>query len=366
MIKMTRRIAAALLAVIVLLGTSCAYAGSSSDEMIITMTGDLMCETMYQQDLYDEEDGSYHFDQTFKYVQKYFDESDFTVGNLETCVAPGKIMSIDLRYKDDKPYMNAPEEYLRALKRAGFDGLILANNHTLDTGISGLRKTIKAVREEGFKQTGLYLSKKSKHYFILQKNDIRVAFLGYATYYNNRDHKLTKAKQKKYLSKFSEKRLKADIKAAKKAGANYIVAYMHAGTENTYNVNDRQKKIARIMAKNGVDFIVGSHPHCLQKKGIIKYKGRKVPVVYSMGNFTGKLKRDLTRETALVRITLKKNANGKVSLKNRKFIPVFMADRWEGEKMVLIPEGYKAKNMDDQKTLDDHFTHIRDILNDDL
>ena len=335
---------------------------SSDNEITITMTGDLMCDTKFQRYLYDEEAKTFNFDPTFKFVKRIFKESDFTVGNLETCVSSTHKLSRDLHVKNNEPYMNAPKKFLRALKKAGYDGLILANNHTMDTGLSGLRNTIDAIDDVGMKHTGLYKSSGNTHYFIFKKNGIKVAFLAYATYYNYYDYTLTYAQRQIYLSQFSESKVKADVKAAKDAGADYIIAYMHAGDENTYKISEQQRTICRALTKYGVDYIVGSHPHYIQRKGAY-YKGsKKVPVIYSMGNFTGKLRRLKTRETVILKVTLKKDDKGKVSLKKKEFIPVYMAEKWNGEKMVLLPEGYKASKAS-QEMLDKHFKHIRNIIN---
>ena len=360
-----KRITAALLCFIMIFScTEGAFAASKSDtkEITITMTGDLMCDTKYQQYLYDEDKGTFEFDATFKYVKKIFNDSDFTVGNLETCVASGYKLSRDRHYRNGEPYMNAPKKYLRALKRAGFDGLILANNHILDTDLTGAKRTIDAIEEAGFKHTGMYRSSSDKRYFILKKNGIKVAFLAYATHYNYNDYKLSSKTQTAVLGRFADSRVKADVKAAKKAGADYIVAYMHAGTEYTYAVNSQQKEIARSLARNGVDFIVGSHPHVLQRASYIQTGSRKVPVIFSMGNFTGKLRRAKTRETAILKITVQKTSSGKVSLKKKEYIPVYMSTKWSGEKMVLIPEGYKAGTKKSRDMLEGHFSKINKII----
>ena len=217
--KVSIVICVALVMVLVTAGSGFAGSSSSSSsesEITITMTGDLMCDTKFQKYLYD--------------VKEIFKDSDFTVGNLETCVAPSKALSRDLHFKNNQPYMNAPRKFLRALKRAGFDGFILANNHTLDTGTSGIKETLQSIDDLGLKHTGLYTSSKDKRYFILKKNGIKVAFLAYATHYNYRDYSLTVNDQKRMLAKFSQANIKADVKAARKAGAQYIIAYMHAGS----------------------------------------------------------------------------------------------------------------------------------------
>lgn len=82
----------------------------------------------------------------------------------------------------------------------------------------------------------------------------------------------------------------------------------------------------------------------LQRAETIKIEGRKdrvVPCAYSMGNFISDFSNEMSKETAILKLTLKKNKNGRVKLKEDKFIPCYMADRWENKKYVLIPKGYE-------------------------
>ncbi len=338
------------------------YPRSASDEMVLMLTGDLMCDYKYQNAVYDSKTKKYNFDDTFKYVKILFKRADYVVGNLEGNFSSSYPLSVSRpRYKG-KPYLNGPSSYLTALKRAGFDGLVMANNHNCDTNLKGLKETVRAVDRAGFRRTGAYASKKDRHYFVLNKNGIKVAFLSYATYFNGLEKSIAAKSRNVFLSRYSPSKAKKEIKKAKKAGANYVIVYIHAGREYTPNITGTQKKIIKSLAKSGADFIIGSHPHVLQRTGYVKVGKRKVNFVYSMGNFTGKLVRTSTRETAILKITLKKNSSGKVSLKSRQYIPCYMKDSSREGKMVLIPEGYRTRDAALQNELNQHFKNIKNLL----
>lgn len=338
------------------------YPRSASDEMVLMLTGDLMCDYKYQNEVYNKKSKKFNFDDTFKYVKILFDSADYVVGNLEGNIASSYPISMKRPRYRGNPFLNGPSSYLKALKKAGFDGLVMANNHNCDTYVKGLRQTVRAVDKAGFRHTGAYNSSKDKHYFILKKNGIKVAFLSYATNFNGLDKSISKTSKNRYLSKYTESRARKEIKQAKKAGADYVIVYLHAGREYTQKISGNQSKIVRSLAKMGADFVVGSHPHVLQRTGYVKNGSKKVYYVYSMGNFTGKLWRTQTRETAILRITLSKNSSGKVSLKNKQYIPCYMKDSSKEGKMVLIPEGYRTADTKLQKELDRHYRNIRSLL----
>ena len=62
--------------------------------------------------------------------------------------------------------------------------------------------------------------------------------------------------------------------------AEFVIALVHWGEENSAIVTDRQRELARRLISHGIDLIAGSHPHCIQPLDF--YRGR--PIVYSLGN----------------------------------------------------------------------------------
>lgn len=352
-----------LAAILIIVVVSNRPAISDSGDMTVMLTGDLMCDWKYQRDVQTAQ-GGFDFDDTFRYVKPLFEEVDFVVGNLETCVSESHPISIDQHTLNGKPYTNAPEEWLESLKKAGFDGVVMANNHMLDTSREGIVETIDAVEESGLLHSGLYKDKDDDHYFILEKDGIQVAVVSYAHYINQPVDCLTEEEQDYMLSLIDRKEISDDVSDARAAGADYIIGYVHRGRENTYEVSDNQKKAVQLMADCGVDYVVCSHPHLLQQTGEVERDNTeiRVPYVYSMGNFTGNLTNPLTRETAILKLTISADDSGKAILKDTEFIPCYMEEKWGSDNLVLIPEGQRCWNHTVRHDLDEHYANVREIL----
>src|SRR5699024_3940657 len=82
-----------------------------------------------------------------------------------------------------------------------------------------------------------------------------------------------------------------------KENADFVVVYVHWGTEGSTTLEQAQTDLATAYAEAGADLIVGSHPHILQRAG---WRG-DVPVFYSLGNFWFNME---TEDTALLCVTL--------------------------------------------------------------
>ena len=140
------------IAIVLLLLSAPAYAESdlaeasteaeakTETEVTIMFTGDLMCQPSQQAAAFDGR--SYDFKPTFKYVKNIFDNADFVVGNLETLISESLPLSKDMNRLQSKPYLNSPAAYLDALRYAGFDAFILANNHCCDGAAHAFRQSL--------------------------------------------------------------------------------------------------------------------------------------------------------------------------------------------------------------------------------
>ncbi len=94
-----------------------------------------------------------------------------------------------------------------------------------------------------------------------------------------------------------------------KENSDFVVVYIHWGTENTVEVDWAQLDQAPKIADAGADLIIGDHPHCLQP---IEYVNG-VPVVYSLGNFWFNSKE---LDTCIVKAVV-----GEDGLRSLQFIP---------------------------------------------
>ena len=303
---------------------------------VLMLTGDLMCQTR-QQEAALEKYGEYKFNDNFYVVKDVFAEADFVVGNLEATLSAQAPYMSEQKEVDGKPHCNAPSTYAGALRYAGFDAVMTANNHCIDAGVYGLLDTIDVLHNYELMHTGTFASEKDQRVLLVNINGVRVAFLSYATYFNTKDAYLTDEGREILLNKYTPEKVALDVKAAKLMGAEFIIAYNHWGKEYTNTESEKQLRYAREMADAGVDYIIGSHPHALQRYDILTASdGRSVPVVYSMGNFVSHMTKTVAKDTIILRIELTKTEDG-VQIASEGYIPCRVFKSYVGYNYIVMP-----------------------------
>ena len=123
--------------------------------------------------------------------------------------------------------------------------------------------------------------------------------------------------------------IKKQIDKAKSQNADIIIAYMNWGDEYTANVNTTQTELSDFLFKNGVDIILGSHPHVLQKiekKTITLEDGSSKDgfIIYSLGNFISDQNLKDTRTSIILTLTITKHTNGNISIDKVNYVPIYM------------------------------------------
>lgn len=293
--------------------------------------GDIMFHMPQIKSAYILEDGTYDFKDVFKYVKKYIESADISIANLETVVAG-----------NDKgffgyPTFNSPQETLEAIKYAGFDILVTANNHALDQGKEGLLNTIDFIEKEGMKNIGT--NKKPDNQILIERiNDIEVALLAYSYGFNGLDYTLTEEEFSYMVNRIDEDRIKEDILKAKDMGSDVIVAYIHWGNEYEREPSDFQLELGRKMVEWGANIILGSHPHVIQRSEIIEYDGRDNFIIYSMGNFLSNQREEnintkYVEDGVMVKIQIEKDfVKDETHIKEITYVPTWVR-RYNDRKM---------------------------------
>lgn len=277
---------------------------SKTGEAQILLLGDLMCQR--KQQLACKKESGYDFSGSFDAVKPLFNKADLVVGNLETIVSHSLPNMDDCPFSEGLPHLNAPHEWLTAIREAGIDALVSANNHNCDGGKNGILQTLQNIRNAGIPVTGIFDGSEKKRYLLIDVNGIRVAVLAYATWYNFKDCYMSKKDRNTMLNLYSAAKAKKDIAAAKKDGADFVITYMHWGIEYKHYVSKRQQKMAKQLVAAGCDLIAGSHVHVLQAFDYVNGK----PCLYSFGNFISSQTMDGTQDTVILNVNLKKE-NGK-------------------------------------------------------
>lgn len=345
------------------------YHSESVDEdgiATIMLTGDLMCQGR-QQEAGATEDNSFDFCDNFTYVADMFADADFVVGNLECTLSETASLMMEEPRVDGGIHCNAPSTYLDALRYAGFDLLMTANNHCLDTGLQGLFQTIAHLDQYGFLHTGTFLGEEDPRFVLTEIDGITVGFLSYTTKFNGNQVHLTEEGQEIFLNKYTSEKLIADVEAARNLGAEYIIAYNHWGTEYTNEQTNQQELWAQEMANAGVDYIVGSHPHALQPYDILTADdGSEVPIMYSLGNFVSHQEKTVSKETVVLQLELGRNEDGDVVLLSDGAIPCRTFKTFLGNNYTTVPLTEPYSDGHSSQYFAEAYDHITAVVGDQI
>lgn len=292
-----------------------AQAKIDTTEITLLFAGDVMGHMPQINSAYDSSLGIYDFNPVFSLVKPLISQADIALANLETTLA-GKPFA-------GYPQFSAPDSLATALKHAGFDILVTANNHCLDRGKEGLERTIAMLDSFKIMNTGTFTNEEARaarYPLIVDAKGIKLAFLN-CTYGTNG----IPVRQPNVVNFIDTTQLKHDIATAKLAGVDYTIVTIHWGTEYERTENAGQRLIASFLLKNGADMVVGSHPHVVQP--VVKYYTSADSsdfnvVVYSLGNYVSN-QRDRYKDGGIMfNATLQKT--DKIRVKEFSYTPVWV------------------------------------------
>jgi poly-gamma-glutamate capsule biosynthesis protein CapA/YwtB (metallophosphatase superfamily) len=262
--------------------------------------------------------GEYDYSVMFKSIKPYIEKSDFAMANLETTLA-GK----EKNYTG-YPMFNSPEILAQNIKNSGFDMVTTANNHSLDRRFEGVVKTIENLDKVGLLHTGTYKTKEDSEQILVKDiNGVKVAFLTY-TYGTNG----IVLEEKFAVNLIDKNKIVEDIKKAKALNVDMIITSPHFGGEYVTTQNKEQENIVNFLFENGVDAVLGSHPHVLQpmEMKIVKdvYGVEKERfVIYSQGNIVANMPSRYKNSGVIVNLNIRKDENGTV-IDNVEYIPTMV------------------------------------------
>lgn len=187
-------------------------------------------------------------------VRHVFESDDLTLANLE-----GPLTNATEHL--NKPYVfSGPPHFARILTSSSVDAVSLANNHSGDYLNRGYIDTVESLEAEDV----LYFG--DSYNTIVEIKGIKIGLFGYLAWNDGQTIR---------------NRILASIEDLRNEGAELIIAFFHWGSEHTNTTTANQRSIGRFSIDNGVDLVLGSHPHVIQ--GIEVYEGKNI--VYSLGNF---------------------------------------------------------------------------------
>lgn len=287
---------------------------SSAGEIDLVFAGDAMMHTGQLEAAKRGSEG-YDYSYCFSAIAPYVRDADYAIVNLETPVAKGACSGY--------PQFNAPVSYVAALAEAGFDLFLTANNHTLDRRDRGLKETVAALDSIGVSHIGTYTDsseRDSRMPFIADIKGFKVGFVNY-TYGTNGFSVTTDA----VVDYVNADQIRADISKARNGGAEIIVAAMHWGEEYTLTPVWYEKQWARFLEEEGVDVIMGGHPHVVQPMEFRANRktGKPMFLAYSHGNFISNMMTRDTRGGLMTRVTIARDSLGVAYVKETAYKLVF-------------------------------------------
>lgn len=269
----------------------------------LLFTGDVMGHDSQIAAAYNTNTGSYDYSNCFQFVKPYIASADLAIGNLEVTLAGAP-------YKG-YPAFSSPDALALALQDAGFDVLVTANNHSCDKGKRGIERTIEMLDSFKIVHTGTFTDEASRlndYPLILEKNGFKLALLNY-TYGTNG----IPVPKPTIVNLIDTLQMSKDIAQAKLSNPDYIIAFMHWGSEYQSQPNTYQKWLTKYLFDSGVQLVIGAHPHVLQPMQFNKENQQLV--VYSLGNFVSGQRDRYKNGGAMVRIDLSKIRNDSVITK---------------------------------------------------
>ena len=271
--------------------------------------------------------GGLNFEPLLAGQRPYLASADLAVCHLETPVAaPEGPFS-------GYPAFNVPPQIVTAAAEVGYDACTTASNHTIDAGTEGLLRTLATLDEAGLEHTGSYASAEdAAEVLIVDGGEARVAIIE-ATYGLNG----FVADEPWRVDMIDAPVMIEKARAARSAGADIVLAAVHAGDEYVPMPNAQQVEVGHALADSGqFDFIYGHHAHTPQP--IEKYNGTWI--AYGLGNSVTELSPtyDLNNEGLTVRAAFSRDAAGSWSVSEVLWLPSLIERdpyRW----CALIPNG---------------------------
>ena len=267
----------------------------------------------------------YDYTNAFMDVAPIFSEADLALLNFE-----GNLYG--------QPYgtatVSAPQELMISLKNAGVDLVQMANSNAIYNGVSGLQTTLANIRNAGIEPVGAYSTNtefnRNNGYTICEVQGLKLAFVAFTKGFGGLGlpagsedcvNLLYEDYYENYETLNTDKINKV-LKAVSAEKPDMVIALLHWGSEFNDAISDTQGKIANLMKKNGVDVIIGTHPHLVQQ---IEYdEATGFFCAYSLGDFFGDGNRSGTAYSIILDLEITKNYDtGETRVTDFGYTPIY-------------------------------------------
>ena len=230
--------------------------------------------------------------------------------------------------------MSAPQELMVALKNAGIDMVQMANTTAIYNGISGLQTTLANIRAAGIEPVGAYSTNnefaKNNGYTICEVQGLKIAMVAFTKGFGGLglpagSEDCVNLLYEDYYENYetlNSNKINKVLKAVSAEKPDLVIGLLHWGSEYNDAISDTQKKIANLMKKNGVDVIIGTHPHLVQEIEYDETTG--FLCAYSLGDFFGDGSRSGTAYSIILDLEITKNYDtGETRVTGFEYTPIY-------------------------------------------
>lgn len=251
-------------------------------------------------------------------------EADLTTVNLE-----GGLYGAP--YGEDA---SAPPALADALKSAGVDLVQIANSYTIYKGTAGLASTVSSLGAAGLTPVGAWASpadaKKAGGYTLCETDGIKIAFVSFTKGMDGMalpagsegSVNLLYTDYSTAYQQVDTEGITKVLNAVKKEKPDLTVALLHWGSEFNDTISASQTEIVTLMQENGVDAIIGTHSHYVQKMTLDPDSG--MFVAYSLGDFLGDADRAGSEYSVILDLEITKNNDtGETKVTSYSYTPIF-------------------------------------------
>lgn len=277
--------------------------------------------------------GEQNYEKTFMDVLPLLADADISVLNLE-----GNFYGAP--YGTDR---SAPQSLAKAMAKMGVDLVQVANSYSVYKGMDGLQKTINALRTENIEPVGAYGNSAEaadgKGYTIRTVKGVKIAFIAFTKGMDGMalpagNEGCVNILYKDYSTdyrKVDTDAINRVLEAAAKEKPDLTVAMLHWGSEYNDNVSKSQEDILKILKAGGVDAVIGTHSHYVQKMAL----DDGMFVAYSLGDFAGDAERSGSEYSVVLNLEITKNeVTGETTVTGFEYTPIFTVT--EAEKPVRV------------------------------
>jgi len=284
-------------------------------------------------------------------------EADIAFINMETPIAG------EHRNFYGFPNFNTPKEAAEAIMELGFNVINIANNHMMDMEEQGYKNHLDYWDAQDVLYIGGYRNKDDfENIRVFEKDGISIAWVSF-TYGTNGMH--LPAGSQMFIPLISDNLMIQQVQRAK-TKADLVFVSMHWGPEDRFSASAEQRRQAQILVDNGVDVIIGHHPHVLQEVKWVdrtNYSGGgQTLIAYSLGNLISTQHPLINMVGGLLQFDIVKNPHNEITIESPLLIPVmthYITPDFQNRPMerrglqVYLLENYT------QELLEKHGTHYR-------